>query len=94
MRNIKKIVERTFQVDPNVVCVEDLELANYMVVSLMIGGLIEAIVHTRLEVLNVFRRNLGNLKQPYLAIVVNESTTLSAATLLIKSSLEQKVILP
>jgi hypothetical protein len=54
-----------------------------MEVSLMIGGLMEAIVHTRLEVLDVFRRNLGDLKQPYLAIVVNESTTLSAAILLI-----------
>jgi hypothetical protein len=25
-----KIVEPTFQVDPNVICVEDLELADYM----------------------------------------------------------------
>ena len=41
MGDIKKIVERTFQVDPNVICVEDLELADY-VVSLMIGGLMEA----------------------------------------------------
>jgi hypothetical protein len=29
MGNINKIVERTFQVDPNIICVEDLELADY-----------------------------------------------------------------
>ena len=49
-------------------------------------------VRTRLELLDVFRRNLGNLKQTYLAIVVNKSTTLSAATPLIWSSLEQGYI--
>ncbi len=37
MGNIKEIVKHTFQVDPNIICVEDLELANYMV-SLMIGS--------------------------------------------------------
>jgi len=41
MADIEKIVERTFQMDPNVICVEDLEFADYMV-SLMIGGLMEA----------------------------------------------------
>jgi len=41
MGDIKRIVERTFQVDPNVIRVEDLELADYMV-SLTIGSLLEA----------------------------------------------------
>jgi hypothetical protein len=41
MGNIRKIVKRTFQVDPDVICVEDLELADYMV-SLMIGSLMVA----------------------------------------------------
>jgi hypothetical protein len=39
-----------------------------------------SIARTRLELLDVFRRNLGNLKQTHLAIVVDESTTLSATT--------------
>lgn len=39
----------------------------------------------------MFRRYLGNLKQTYLAIVVNKSTTLSTATPLVWGSLEQRV---
>ncbi len=35
--NQKKLVERTFQVNPNVICVEDLELADYMML-LVIGS--------------------------------------------------------
>ena len=41
MGNIKKLAKRTFQMDPNVVRVEDLKLADYMV-SLMIESSMEA----------------------------------------------------
>ena len=66
--------------DPNVICVEDFEFADY-IVSLMIDDEVDkSMTRTRLEVLNVFRRNLSNLKQTHLAIVVNDSTALDAAT--------------
>jgi hypothetical protein len=71
-----KVIERTFQVDPNIIRVEDFELADYTAVSLTLIGSEENIAHTRLELLDVFRRNLGDLKQTDLTIVVDNSTTL------------------
>jgi len=75
LSNIEKAIMRTWEVEPNVIRVEDLEFADYVIASLTIEAG-SSIPRTRFKVLDVFRRNLGNLKQAHLAIVVDKSATL------------------
>ena len=75
LSNIEKVIMRTWEVEPNVIRVEDLEFADYVIPSLTIEAG-SSISRTRFKVLDVFRRNLGNLKQAHLAIVVDKSATL------------------
>ena len=75
LSDVEKVMVRTWEVDPNVIRVEDLEFTDYVIASLTVEAG-SSIPRTRFKVLDVFRRNLGNLKQAHLAIVVDKSTTL------------------